>query len=517
MIPHMLLFAAAILAGSQGPSARDGELFPTRIELRDRSVHGLPIARDLDGDGRKDLLFQKGARLALFPQSSPAAFPDRPACVVEAPEDAILFDLGELDGDPAIPELVFLTERGVRTVSLRTDPAKENGDAGGSVDRGPGGGARLTASGVPRFVHFVRDVDGDGAADLLLPSPSGFALRRRAADGTFGPPQEIRVPVRGRVRVRDGNLTGHHESEVAYPYFWSGPFDGDARSDLLFYTGTALLLARQTGPGVFEERAVLAMSLERLREVNLMPDQRRGSLPTRNPIAVADVNGDGIRDLAVSEMRTGTTKIYFGREEFAPFERADAVVRIGSWNLGARFTDVDGDGRPDLVVPGTSEVRLAEGLRIVVTRKLPLTHVIHRNRGSNEPFARRADGVLAHEIPVAVGAEASEATEAGFSVDPSILIHYHGDYDGDGRADLLLLEEPDRLAIHLARPEGTYAGEPDRRVGIPDSSGTRRISESVQDVDGDGRSDVYLRYQGADGSERGLLLLTRRPEGGDRE
>ncbi len=473
------------------------------LDLTGPSPIGMPTARDLDQDGRFDLVFQAGrtVRVHLFRDGVLRPEPNQ---VLEAPEGTMLVAIGDCADDPR-HEIVFVLADRVEYLSLgrgnppryRRKPTVLEGVAGpGSFLEGPRD---------PAWRSLLRDLDGDGTADLLIPSATGYTIHLRTPDAGFEAAQSLEVPLRGKVRLRHWNLVGSHESSVAYPRYYSADFDGDRRPDLLLLGGETLYLFRQVEARKFETKpsAVRALSF---REVNLMPDQRQGSLPSWNPINVADLDGDGAAEIVLDEMRRGTVKIFRGRAGFSSFERPDQVVRIKEWNLGVRLTDIDGDGRRDLVVPGTEEVTLAEGLRIVVTRSIAIRHYLHRNRGG-ELFAPRADGIVDVDIPLKILTEASEGSDAGFSVAPSMLIHYDGDYNGDGLADLLRLEKPDRLAIHYGRKGRLWASKPDATVPIPDSSSFSTARELVQDLDGDGRSDVFLRYAGG-GKERSVLLLS---------
>lgn len=501
--------------------------------------YGMPIVHDLDRDGHADLLFQFGRKLHLHFFRPGTGYSTAADQVLSAPADAAMLDVGEVDGAPETAEILFCTRRGAEYLVLGPEAPRRFG-AKPIALAGVGMDAPLPFESSLRYGNILLDANGDGEDDLLLPSARGYDVYLRRKPGStaeneeppgaaapekrpeaaankrdnvhqgaaaFAPPSRLVLPLRGRVRLRHWNLVGSHEAALSYPLVYPGEYSGDDRGDLLFFDGDTFSLCRGLADGAFESRPSSVISVD-LRDVNLMPDQRKGARPSWNPVDVRDLDGDGKSDIVINEMRTGIVRIYRGSDTLRVTGRPDALVRIGEWNLGVRFTDMDGDGYPDLVVPGTAKVGLGEALRIVMTQGLTVTHYLHRNRGSTL-FGGKPDGVLPLRIPLDIQAESSQNTDAGFSVQPSMLIDYDGDYDGDGRGDLLVLTQSDRLSIHMPGGDGVWGSKPSQSIIIPDTDGFRRVTESVHDLDGDGRSDIYLRYSAHDAAKRkGLLLLS---------
>jgi hypothetical protein len=71
------------------------------------------------------------------------------------------------------------------------------------------------------------------------------------------------------------------------------------------------------------------------------------------------------------------------------------------------------------------------------------------------------------------------------------LVSLGGDFDGDRRRDLLVWDRPDRLAVYLLK-KGGISSEPDAAIPL---RGVVRFT--VMDINGDGRSDVLLRWREA--------------------
>jgi hypothetical protein len=170
------------------------------------------------------------------------------------------------------------------------------------------------------------DLNADGHADLVVGSDERLgALRVFLGDGTGRlSPIGGAVPVRGQV----GPLG------VA-------DFDGDGHADLVVIAGGGTLtLLLGDGAGHFRERRTAR--LEFFNDI-------------KSALVTGDVNGDGARDLAAVGLYNGLVTVLLGdgsgrlRDAPGSPERTRRYTYPGSLAL----TDLDGDGRADLVVLST--------------------------------------------------------------------------------------------------------------------------------------------------------------------
>jgi hypothetical protein len=212
------------------------------------------------------------------------------------------------------------------------------------------------------------DFNGDGFADLAVGRPGG-ALHHPVGAVTvlygssrgltaFGPP--ITDPARGRTSNWPGYLVGGFGSVLA-----TGDFDGDGFDDLVIGTPDAKN-SRGSVTTVYGSRTGLrAGNLERWTRRSLggnaRPYGRFGET-----LATGDLDGDGRDDLAIGSRGDGAVSIVYGSRNGL---RANGSrvwrPRLGwphrSWGVGANLAigDLDGDGLADLAVgtPGSGAGR----------------------------------------------------------------------------------------------------------------------------------------------------------------
>ena len=175
-----------------------------------------------------------------------------------------------------------------------------------------------------------------------------------------------------------------------------------------------------------------------------------------------------------------------------------------TWQL-AGFADVLGDGRQDLVWrDAAGQVALwqmAGGYKVGETRAQAPGYTFQGSGdfdadGADDLLWRDAAGGLAiwfkgqrQDVPSATGAVPQTAypgyTNAHEPVDPAWTVQGVGDFDGDGRADILWRHSSDALWIwHMV------AG---RRTGEARMTAPQAAIGGVADFDADGRADILWR------------------------
>jgi len=315
----------------------------------------------------------------------------------------------------------------------------------------------------------VRDLDGDGLADLVLPEPDGFAIavQRRAEDAaSFGVVSRVRVPREatepgerergdrrggGRARREDGSFSigleiAEDEAEdegrgplvsvdehVPAPAWLDWDADGDL--DLLLQTRTLLDVWIQDA-GAFTEAPrlslVLPVAAGRAREldvsysahaVDLDRDARADYAVFASDKASDDVRTQGLF-YAQAAVETGPPP--FGTEGTP----ASLLVFAGFLS-NPQFRDLDGDELPELVVQ-TFRPDLIDQIRSAASESIEIEMFVYRNKAGT--FARKPE--LARRFDVALDDDEGE-----------LELEFLGDLTGDRLAELLVRERPDRVRV----------------------------------------------------------------------
>ncbi len=220
--------------------------------------------------------------------------------------------------------------------------------------------------------------------------------------------------------------------------------DGDGFPELLFVDGKGRVRVWTRGA-----------------EAGTMADALTGNLdllnPSRTLLSIGDVIGDGgppqLMVLSPDGPRLhlpapGGGFLKEGRAVI-PKRAPKFRLRVGSPRFADILDDLNGDGRPDLLVPHAEDFEL------------------WLNRGKDEAtglptFVKAA--VVKTDIKrteVTAGAALSDQLECGFRI-PKLDFR---DVNGDARPDLIV-SDGDSRAFHLQRPDGSLPRNPDRILDL---------------------------------------------------
>ena len=285
-------------------------------------------------------------------------------------------------------------------------------------------------------------------------------------------------------RMYCGGPTKDHILESACGGVALFDYDGDGRLDIYLVTGAELTPAASASRIATPSTAISADGSSRTS-----PSGRASSCGVGQRRVRGDADGDGRLDLYVTNW--GTNLLYRNRGD-GTFEEvaARAGVAAGGWSTGCTFFDADADGDLDLYVARYVETTwdsLVRAKRTLTWRDGP--HVMVGPAGlpgeSDLFFENVGKGRFV------------EATEAHGLSDPSRAYGFGvvaTDYDNDGSVDLFVANDsnPNFLYRNLGNGRfestGLAAG-----VGVNgDARAQAGMGADAGDYDGDGRMDLLL-------------------------
>jgi len=326
---------------------------------------------DLNGDGKPDLVvtsngFQQGTVSVLLGNGD-GTF--RPRQSFNVGNNPVSVAVGDLNGDGKLD--VAVANSGSNTVSILL------GRGDGTLQPG----VNMAVDANPRSL-VIGDFDGDHKLDLAvaISNLDEISILLGKGDGTFQAPLNIAVS-QNPVFLTTADFNGDQIPDlvVANSPQFSGPGsvsvllgvgDGSFQAPASFVVSgaaNAVAVGDFNGDG-FKDVVVSQTSFSAAGSISELLGNGDGTLQSAakinivgsSSVAVADFDRDGTLDLAVTNPNTNTVSIFlgngdgsFGAATLIPAGLSPSAIVVGDFN---------NDGNPDLAVAGFSNVRGPENI-----------------------------------------------------------------------------------------------------------------------------------------------------------
>jgi hypothetical protein len=476
----------SILLGNGDGTFRAGASYPTGANPM------YVAAGDFNGDGKMDLaVANTGAQtVSIFRGKGDGAFQAGYSYVTSYQPQSLA--IADYNGDGNLDILQGTGDArmiGPGIQNAMTDLLLGNGDGTfqGAISVAVGGSAGSVAS----FLA-VGDFNGDGKLDAILNDQYGGNLYLFAGDGKggFQAPQTIDALAGGGVQTGPTGAA-------------AGDFNGDGELDLAVtesFTGqVAVLLNSASGlqlSGTFSSG---------------------GSTP--GLVVAADFNGDGKLDLAVanaanlSPFQPGNLAVFFG-DGHGGFQLSQTYT-AGAWPLGLAVADLNHDGYPDLVVtdyggdpsvsprtPGAVYVFLNDGhggfqapSQLAAGGAYPYAVWIGDVNGDGKPdlVVASENANVTYSLAVLPG-----NGDGTFQAPTTVSTGYHpsgvafGDFNGDGIVDLMVSHCCGATDMTFMQGNGDGTFQPE----VHFNSAANSFAVAAADLNGDGKPDLIVGGSG---------------------
>lgn len=261
-----------------------------------------------------------------------------------------------------------------------------------------------------------------------------------------------------------------------------------------------------------------------------------GSFPLSN--AVADLNGDGLPDVVVANFTSDDVSILLNTTPpgaSTPSFATQQTFAAGSTPQSVAVADVNGDGKPDLIIADSKDQQVSVLLNTTTTGASTLTFAARQSFSTpptppnrNAPVCvvmadvngdGRPDIVASNEdsnnVSVLLNTTTPGASTASFAAQQSFATGSAAaavavaDVNGDGKPDLVVANSSDNDVSVLLNTTAPGASMPSFAAQQTFAVGSFPLKVAAADVNGDGKPDVIVMNE--DSSDVSVLLNTTVP------
>jgi hypothetical protein len=423
---------------------------------------------DFDGDGNLDLaVANNGANsVSLFRNTNATtgtiSFPGTASLTLASGTNPFGLTLGDVDGDGKV-------DLAVENTGSSTVQVFKNITLGSSLSFTAG--ASYATGSSPQGV-VMGDMNGDGKPDLAVTNAAtGVSFLRNLITGpvavitSFSPTSG---PISTTVTISGTNFNATASRNAVFFGATQATVTGATSTSLTVivpyganyqYISVTNLDENTTAYSAKPFVVTYPTAVGGINDFASKIDLAVGSSP--NESLVKDFNGDGKPDIIVANTSSNNCTVFFNTSTVGALSFTSSTLAVGSDVLGIAADDLDGDGRPDLILSTNSSTNVFVYRNTSTTSSIGFTYI-------GSPLI------------------------AGSTNEWTVLV---GDVDLDGRPDIGVTNNAGANTISIFK-NTSISGTISFASKVDFSTGTNPFGGVMGDFDGDGKVDLAITNQG---------------------
>jgi len=342
---------------------------------------------------------------------------------------------------------------------------------------------------------YPEDLDNNGLDDVIIPTNRGYKIYMQTEPGKFGKVSYISIPTNMTATTSDTQAVFLNVEKVL-PRYNAIDINGDGRKDIAIIKKDMLYYFFQKSDGYF---------ISTPRKVTLQALYEQAKTDTVN-VSLAnfkDVNNDGKGDIFVTKIsgelglfESITTKILiFLGDGSGRFQNPNSIVDLSGVNIEPALIDLNQDGNDDVIVSSVRTDLVKTALDKFIFDAIDITYFIY---AFDKKINNYVEGGPAYSRTVSVKIK---NIESNLSIESIPFIYFQGDYNGDGRPDMAIMNTDGVLETRLGKIGDRIDFTIDPYYKIKLDRQPKYLS--MIDINNDKRSDIILAYRG---SPVGILI-----------
>jgi len=357
---------------------------------------------------------------------------------------------------------------------------------------------------------FIQDLNNDGFDDVIIADFNKTHVYIGQGMASFA---KQSLPIKPEVRVFSSGAS-YTQTKL---YFSDVNFD--KKTDILLVGDGEMIIYPQYENSQFSRKSTHVVINEAISgtewwnkrdESGEQLDQ--SDLEYRKLEELRDVNADGITDMVVRYTkasgvldRVNDYEIFLGQKSttqegkysLSYAKEADSVIHAEGTLTGLEFVDIDNDDKLEVLLAGF-DIGLSQIIGALVTGGIDQDVYV---------FKMSEQDKFPEKPVIKKGVELTFSLSSGQSGSAVVKL---ADLNGDGLKELILSDDDDELKIYL----GKNASKSNKSSKKKRSFNKRSVSYStqlpkdgnlvmVEDLNGDGKDDLLMKFSRLDGEEKG--------------